>query len=58
MVMDSCKVMNDLVSKTEDGPVENAVWSYEQPMERVAQIKSYLAFYPTRVDRIDETAGT
>ncbi len=43
---------------TEDGPVENAVWSYEQPMERVAQIKSYLAFYPTRVDRIDETAGT
>jgi len=43
---------------TEDGPVENAVWSYEQPKEGVAKIKSYLAFYPSRVDRIDETAGT
>ncbi|MDB5833538.1 MAG: hypothetical protein JWR14_3368 [Caballeronia sp.] len=43
---------------TEDGPIENAVWSYEQPKEGVVQIKSYLAFYPSRVDRIDETAGT
>jgi uncharacterized protein (DUF427 family) len=43
---------------TEDGPVENAVWSYEQPMANVARIKSYLAFYPSRVDRIDETSGT
>jgi len=34
------------------------VWSYEQPNEGVAQIKSYLAFYPSRIDRIDETAGT
>jgi uncharacterized protein (DUF427 family) len=43
---------------TEDGPIENAVWSYEQPKDGVVQIKSYLAFYPSRVDRIDETAGT
>ena len=43
---------------TEDGPVENAVWSYEQPKEGVAQIKNYLAFYPSRIDLIDETAGT
>jgi uncharacterized protein (DUF427 family) len=42
---------------TEDGPIENAVWSYEQPKAGVEKIKSYLAFYPSRVDRIDETAG-
>ncbi|MGA7812356.1 DUF427 domain-containing protein [Caballeronia sp.] len=43
---------------TEDGPVENAVWCYEDPFKNVAQIKGYLAFYPSRVDRIDETSGT
>jgi uncharacterized protein (DUF427 family) len=43
---------------TEDGPIENAVWSYEDPFKNVAQIKGYLAFYPSRVDRIDETSGT
>ena len=42
---------------TEEGPIENAVWSYEQPKAGVEEIKSYLAFYPSRVDRIDETAG-
>jgi uncharacterized protein (DUF427 family) len=41
---------------TEDGPVENAAWSYEQPIEGAAQIKGYLAFYASRVDRIDETS--
>jgi uncharacterized protein (DUF427 family) len=41
---------------TEDGPVENVAWSYEQPFDSVAQIKCYLAFYPSRVDRIDETS--
>lgn len=41
---------------TEDGPVENAAWSYENPFDAAAQIKGYLAFYPSRVDRIDETA--
>jgi uncharacterized protein (DUF427 family) len=30
----------------------NAVWSYESPFEAMAQIKDYLAFYPSRVDRI------
>jgi len=44
--------------QTEDGPIENAVWSYETPLDQVAQIKCYLAFYPSRVDRIDETSGT
>jgi uncharacterized protein (DUF427 family) len=43
---------------TEDGPVEDAVWSYENPFDRVAQIRNYLAFYPSRVDRIAETSGT
>jgi len=41
---------------TEDGPVENAAWSYESPLDAAAQIKGYLAFYPSRVDRIDETS--
>ena len=32
----------------------NAVWSYEQPFEAVDSIKDYLAFYPDRVDAIEE----
>lgn len=31
---------------------ENAVWSYEDPFDQVAQIKDYLAFYQDRVDAI------
>jgi uncharacterized protein (DUF427 family) len=34
---------------------ENAVWSYEQPFPAVAEIKEYLAFYPNRVDGIEES---
>jgi uncharacterized protein (DUF427 family) len=33
---------------------ENAVWTYEHPYEAVASIKEHLAFYPTRVDWIEE----
>ena len=33
---------------------ENAVWSYEQPYPAVAEIKDHLAFYPDRVDAIEE----
>ena len=33
---------------------ENAVWSYEQPFPAMAEIKEYLAFYPDRVDGIEE----
>jgi len=33
---------------------DNAVWSYEQPFPAVAEIKEYLAFYPNRVDQIEE----
>ena len=38
-----------------DGKVaENAVWTYETPFDAVAPIKDHLAFYPNRVDAIDE----
>ena len=40
--------------RTERGVVENAVWSYESPYDAVASIKDHLAFYPNRVDRIEE----
>jgi uncharacterized protein (DUF427 family) len=30
------------------------VWSYEAPYAPVEQIKDYLAFYPDRVDAIEE----
>lgn len=32
----------------------NAVWTYESPYAAVAQIAGYLAFYPDRVDSIEE----
>ena len=32
----------------------NAVWSYEDPYSAVAPIKGHLAFYPDRVDSIEE----
>jgi uncharacterized protein (DUF427 family) len=34
---------------------ENAVWSYEQPFPAMAEIGGYLAFYPNRVDQIEES---
>lgn len=35
--------------KTPEGLLENAVWSYETPIEQVAAIKGYLAFYPDKI---------
>ena len=32
----------------------NAVWTYENPYPAVGQIKDYVAFYPNRVDAIEE----
>ena len=32
----------------------NAVWTYEMPYPAVSAIKDYLAFYPDRVDAIEE----
>jgi uncharacterized protein (DUF427 family) len=34
----------------------NAVWSYEKPYASVSKIEHYLAFYPTRVDSLEESA--
>ena len=33
-----------------DRTAQNAVWSYEQPLEAVSAIARYLAFYPDRVE--------
>jgi uncharacterized protein (DUF427 family) len=35
----------------------NAVWTYEAPYAAVALIKDHLAFYPDRVDAIEERRG-
>ena len=37
-----------------DRTAENAIWSYEQPFPAVAEIAGRLAFYPSRVDAIEE----
>ena len=34
---------------------DNAVWSYEKPFPAMAEIAGYLAFYPNRVDKIEES---
>ena len=36
---------------------KNAVWTYEDPHAAVREIKDRLAFYPDRVDSIEELAG-
>ncbi len=40
--------------KVDGRTAENAVWSYEEPYPATAEIKGYLAFYPNRVDKIEE----
>jgi uncharacterized protein (DUF427 family) len=35
----------------------NAVWTYEDPYAAVMPIKEHLAFYPNRVDLIEERRG-
>jgi len=40
------------------GRGKNAVWTYETPYDAVAEIKGYLAFYPDRVDSIEELSPT
>jgi uncharacterized protein (DUF427 family) len=32
----------------------DAIWTYEAPYDAVAEIENYLAFYPHRVDTIEE----
>ena len=40
----------DVNDKTE----HNAVWTYEAPIDSVAQIKDYLVFYPEKMETIEE----
>ncbi|GAB3713070.1 DUF427 domain-containing protein [Amycolatopsis oliviviridis] len=40
--------------RTGDGVAENAVWTYEAPHDAVAEIKDHVAFYPSKVDAIEE----
>ncbi len=35
---------------------KDAVWVYREPYDAVAEIKDHVAFYPDRVDSIDEQA--
>lgn len=35
----------------------NAVWSYEEPFPAVKEIAGHLAFYPNKVDAIEELDG-
>ncbi len=52
-----CPYKGDAVyySLSVDGrTAENAVWTYETPYPAVAAIKEHLAFYPDRVERIEE----
>ena len=40
---------------TADGKsADNAVWSYEKPFPAMAEIAGHLAFYPNKVDKIEE----
>ena len=32
----------------------DAIWSYEAPYDAVAEIKNHLAFYPDRIDAIEQ----
>jgi uncharacterized protein (DUF427 family) len=38
----------------DDARDENAVWSYETPFDAVEGIRERLAFYPSKIDRIEE----
>ncbi len=40
--------------RTGDDVAENAVWTYEAPHDAVAEIKGHVAFYPVKVDAIEE----
>ena len=37
---------------------ENAVWTYEAPKAEMAPIAGHLAFYPQRVEIVQQTAGS
>jgi uncharacterized protein (DUF427 family) len=49
---DACYFSVSVNGKT----IENAVWTYETPIDAVARIKNYLAFYSEKMDTIEELA--
>ena len=40
-----------------DRVAENAIWSYEDPYDEVAELKDCAAFYVDRIDRLIEDGG-
>ena len=52
-------ISSELAQKMVDEAVAiaNAVWTYEAPHEAVSVIKDHLAFYPDRVEAIEEGPG-
>ena len=40
--------------ETDGKTLEHAVWSYEKPFPAMNGITDYLAFYPNKVDKIEE----
>jgi uncharacterized protein (DUF427 family) len=42
--------------QTEDGVIENAAWSYEEPKEGAHALARYVAFDAARVDSLVETS--
>jgi uncharacterized protein (DUF427 family) len=49
-----CPYKGDAAYYSLAGGGANAVWTYEAPYEAVSPIKDHLAFYPDRVDAIEE----
>ena len=41
--------------RVDDQIADNAVWTYETPLDSVAQIKDYLSFYMEKLDVIEES---
>src|SRR5262249_42306712 len=44
--------------RVKDRQTENAPWTYQEPYPAVGEIASGIAFYPARVDGIEELAET
>jgi uncharacterized protein (DUF427 family) len=40
--------------RADDRSSQNAIWSYERPLEAVAAIAGYMAFYLDRVDSLEQ----
>jgi uncharacterized protein (DUF427 family) len=40
--------------RTAERMAQNAAWSYEQPIEAVSVIAGHMAFYPDRVDSLEQ----